>query len=251
MALESAVYISDLNVANPSATDLTSQGDDHLRLIKSTLKATFPNINGACNATPLQMNQGFVPIGLIAMWSGSASAVPTGWALCDGTTYSKSDGSGSLTTPDLRGMFIQGSGASALNPTATPTIGTTGGTNSMTATLSVDGTALTQANLPNYNLTVTDPGHTHVAAVSDPGHTHTLTGWSAGLVYGGSTYYVLGSGSSTVTSNATTGITVTNTAHTTGITVSSGGSGTTHTHTGTTTFDNRPAFFTLAFIIKV
>ena len=26
-----------------------------------------------------------VPTGFIGMWSGSASTIPTGWALCDGT----------------------------------------------------------------------------------------------------------------------------------------------------------------------
>ena len=48
MGLEAATYISGLNASNPvHATDNVSQGDDHLRLIKSTLLATFPNINAA------------------------------------------------------------------------------------------------------------------------------------------------------------------------------------------------------------
>lgn len=51
MGLESATYISDLNVANPDGADGKSQGDDHLRLIKAVLKATFPNITGVVNAT--------------------------------------------------------------------------------------------------------------------------------------------------------------------------------------------------------
>ena len=43
-----------------------------------------------------------VPRGLIAMWSGSHTAVPTGWTLCNGTTVN------GLVTPDLRGRFIVG-----------------------------------------------------------------------------------------------------------------------------------------------
>lgn len=43
MGLESAMYISDLSASNPTSTDLQSQGDDHIRLIKSAVKNTFPN----------------------------------------------------------------------------------------------------------------------------------------------------------------------------------------------------------------
>ena len=42
MALESGTFIDSLNVANPASTDALAQADDHLRLIKSTIKATFP-----------------------------------------------------------------------------------------------------------------------------------------------------------------------------------------------------------------
>ena len=51
MALESATYISDLNAANPAATDALAQADDHFRLIKGAVKATFPNVTGAVTAT--------------------------------------------------------------------------------------------------------------------------------------------------------------------------------------------------------
>lgn len=48
MGLEVASFINDLNVANPvGGTDQKNQGDDHLRLIKATLKATFPLAVGA------------------------------------------------------------------------------------------------------------------------------------------------------------------------------------------------------------
>lgn len=48
MGLETGTYLNDLNVANPvGASDLLAQGDDHIRLVKSTLKNTFPNMGGA------------------------------------------------------------------------------------------------------------------------------------------------------------------------------------------------------------
>lgn len=56
MALEVGTYISDLVVTNPTGGDSKSQGDDHLRLIKSTIKATFPNITGAVTATHTDIN---------------------------------------------------------------------------------------------------------------------------------------------------------------------------------------------------
>jgi hypothetical protein len=51
MPLESATYISDLNSSNPAATDGLAAADDHLRLIKAALLATFTGINGATDIT--------------------------------------------------------------------------------------------------------------------------------------------------------------------------------------------------------
>ncbi|WP_049757466.1 phage tail protein [Candidatus Puniceispirillum marinum] len=56
MALETGVYIDSLNANNPVATDGISQADDHLRLIKSTVKSSFPSVAGAVNATHTEIN---------------------------------------------------------------------------------------------------------------------------------------------------------------------------------------------------
>lgn len=56
MTVESASYISDLNSSYPAATDAKSEGDDHLRLIKSAVKATFPNVTGAVTPTHTELN---------------------------------------------------------------------------------------------------------------------------------------------------------------------------------------------------
>ena len=56
MALESGTYINSLNASNPAATDGLAQADDHLRLVKSTVKATFPNLTGAITASQTELN---------------------------------------------------------------------------------------------------------------------------------------------------------------------------------------------------
>tara|TARA_B100000029_G_C17519679_1_gene939349 strand:- start:854 stop:1570 length:717 start_codon:yes stop_codon:yes gene_type:complete len=56
MGLESGTYIDSLNSSNPAAGDAVNEGDDHLRLIKSTVKATFPNVSGAVTATHTELN---------------------------------------------------------------------------------------------------------------------------------------------------------------------------------------------------
>ena len=56
MGLETGTYIDSLNTSNPGATDSVAQGDDHIRLIKSTIKNTFPNITGAMTATHTELN---------------------------------------------------------------------------------------------------------------------------------------------------------------------------------------------------
>jgi len=95
MTVESASYISQLNSSQPTASDNISEGDDHLRLIKSVLKTQFPNLGTtAVNPTSAQFNKlGFEP-GSVIMWaSNTAPNTQTisginDWLLCDGTDYS-------------------------------------------------------------------------------------------------------------------------------------------------------------------
>lgn len=58
MTVESATYISQLAPANPGSADPKSEGDDHLRLIKTVLQAQFPNVGAAAvTATAAELNQ--------------------------------------------------------------------------------------------------------------------------------------------------------------------------------------------------
>ena len=56
MGVETFQYIDDLVSTNPTATDNVSEGDDHIRGIKTTLKNTFPNVTGAITPTETELN---------------------------------------------------------------------------------------------------------------------------------------------------------------------------------------------------
>ena len=51
MGLETATYISQLVDTNPTTSDPVSQGDDHLRLIKSVLQDQFTTLGAAAVTT--------------------------------------------------------------------------------------------------------------------------------------------------------------------------------------------------------
>lgn len=78
MPLETATYIDGLNANNPvGASDPKSQGDDHLRLIKSTILNTFPNIDGAVTADETELNYLDGATGVTGTGNTVRSASPT------------------------------------------------------------------------------------------------------------------------------------------------------------------------------
>jgi microcystin-dependent protein len=92
-----------------------------------------------------------LPKGFIGIWSGAATAIPKGWALCDGKNG----------TPDLRGKFIVGGSGDSI----WYSIGNKGG--------------VTDITLQPFNL----PPHTHSASgrfTTDGAgnHTHTYNRWA-------------------------------------------------------------------------
>jgi hypothetical protein len=60
MALETATYINGLVATNPTSTDNVGDGDNHIRLLKSSIKATFPNLSGAVSGTHTAINSAVV-----------------------------------------------------------------------------------------------------------------------------------------------------------------------------------------------
>ena len=245
MALETGTYVNSLNASNPASTDGLAQADDHIRLLKSTIKATLPNVTGAITSTHTELNAltgvtaspteinkldgltattaqlntlaagGAIPSGGIIMWSGAVAAIPTGWVLCNGSN----------STPDLRNRFVVGAGS-------TYAVNATGGT---------DSVSLSTANLPAHNhsfsgtgTTNTEGNHTHPNVAkphpSDGGRDGDSGSNSVGLLEGqtlGNSTGAAGSHNHTVSISGTTGNT---------------GSGSSH--------ENRPPYYALAYIMK-
>lgn len=92
MPLETAIYISDLNASNPiGATDPLSSADDHLRLLKSTIKASFPGVTGAVNSTHTQLNNlnSLAAVSVLANATGGAAAPAALAAGADGQALAR------------------------------------------------------------------------------------------------------------------------------------------------------------------
>lgn len=107
-----------------------------------------------------KMMAGAIPAGIITLWSGSATAVPTGWALCDGSSG----------TPDLRDRFLVGAGGAYA-------VGATGGAAALNlAHTHSDGTYATAT--PSATTTVDNNLALSTVAVASGTHTHDVTGAS-------------------------------------------------------------------------
>lgn len=273
MPVENAQFLNTLNPVYPAATDAVAQADDHIRLIKQVLKDTFPNINAAITATPVQLNNLF-PVGGIIMWSGATNTIPTGWALCNGQTVNRLDGSGTITTPDLRDKFVvgwrdaSGSGANAIAAIAP---GTSGGSHTKTVDTA-------QGGAHSHTGTTSSAGEhnhggatgSHVLTVAQmPSHSHRNRHWAdLGTTGGGVNTYPAGL---TFAAQAARGLRAAtydisndneiepaggNAGHTHPITA---GGAHTHTltigeggaHVHTLTVDVRPAYFTVAYLMKI
>lgn len=108
MSLETAQYLHQLNASNPSGADYVKEGDDHIRMLKAVLKATFPGIQGPIDAAVTHtflngLASSVVPKGAIILWTGTEASVPSGWAIADGRTVTGSDGSSQIVTANLSG----------------------------------------------------------------------------------------------------------------------------------------------------
>lgn len=102
-----------------------------------------------------------VPTGCIVMWSGTLASVPSGWALCDGQNG----------TPDLRDRFIKG-WAAGVDP------GGTGGSATHTPAGTVSQPTFTGSALGTHTHgtgTYAASAHSGTAVADHASHTHTYT----------------------------------------------------------------------------
>ncbi len=159
-----------------------------------------------------------VPTGIIVMWSGSVGSIPSGWAFCDGTN----------STPDLRDRFILASGT-------TNAVASTGGNNNVTLTI---------AELP---------AHLHTGTTTNDGnHFHTQGANSAGVFYSAPLPAELNTGLASGSQFADAGASgISRGGFQTSITGNHNHTFTTDAMPAATSFDNRPAYYTLAYIMKL
>ena len=130
------------------ASAISSKADLNSPALTGT--PTAPTASYGTNTTQVATTafvQAAIPSGVILLWSGSVASIPSGWALCNGSSG----------TPDLRNRFVVGAGS-------TYAVGDTGG--SATSTL-------TSSELPAHTHSLSASGTTSGQSV---GHTHTFSG---------------------------------------------------------------------------
>lgn len=195
-------------------------------------------VPSAYSLVPQDHGAGAVPAGGIIMWSGSIAEIPKGYALCDGSSYTDSDGT-ERVTPDLRGRFIAGYQEDDADYN---TIGKTGGEKKHT---------LTVDELPSHNHSAASAGtHSHTASTGTAGkHRHNFwANFGSGI---GGTHSLAAVGGASWANRGSDYISESG-DHTHSVTVNSAGS---HSHTISNTgggqpHENRPPYFVLAFIIR-
>ena len=156
--------------------------------------------------------------GMVICWAGTNASIPAGWLLCDGASVA------TATYADLHtaiGYTYGGAGANFNLPNLVSRF-TRGAATQTAATGGADSLTLSEAQMPT---------HTHV--VNDAGHFHDM---ARGV---GSGSYICPSTYSASYNHVGTPPTST---ETTGITNASTG--------GSTSFDNRPAYLEMQYIIK-
>ena len=105
MALESTTYINGLVATNPAGTDARSQGDDHIRMVKSAVKATFPNITGAVTPTHTELN--YVDGVTSALQTQMDTKAPSASPTFTGTPAAPTASAGTNTTQVATTAFVE------------------------------------------------------------------------------------------------------------------------------------------------
>lgn len=122
MALEVATYISDLVATNPvGATDTKASLDDHIRLVKSTVKATFPNVSGAVTPTHTELN--YVDGVTSAIQTQLDAKAPLASPTLTGTPLAPTATAGTNTTQIATTAFTNAAITAAALAATVPTVG--------------------------------------------------------------------------------------------------------------------------------
>ena len=95
MTIETALYPTQLNTTLPTSSDFVSEGDDHLRLLKTVVKTTFPNVAGAVSASQVELNY------VTGVTSGIQAQIDTKGAIAGQTWTGAHVFSGTAAVPTL------------------------------------------------------------------------------------------------------------------------------------------------------
>lgn len=216
MAIDNGNYIAGMNINIPAPTDPRYEGADQIKAVKRMVQESFPNIDGEVTATVAELNKMTDGtqgrfIGETTMFQGLIEDIPVGWVLSDGTIQN------GFQTVDLRDKFIMG--YNDLTDVSQPNRSTGGD------------------NHPDLTEHLVSEPHTLVEAEIPP-HKHPLPYAETGSGGGGTGPDVLGA------SGAETEEVGGGQAHSHGLTA------VTDDET-VPTFDNRPEYVVLAFIVYV
>ncbi len=115
MTVETATYLNALDSAKPANTELVAEGDDHLRLLKSVLKATFPG-RGLAEKQPVSKTITFAPgldeVSVLFLANGATQAnLPAISGLANGTHYWFWAEDNDLTLTTLDTALVNGAAA--------------------------------------------------------------------------------------------------------------------------------------------
>lgn len=179
------------------------------------------DVNGDVKVAGTISGKGSVPIGTIVMWNGDPSKLPPGWKLCDGSGKYTDFSEKIRWIPNLQGRFIVGySGSGDYNAIAKK-----GGSGSVT---------LSTSQMPS---------HSHTGTTNKDGaHSHTGNERVRSGGFGGGEN-VIGTRERPQYGGANTAIYSEGSSHKHAFT--------TNTTRGGGAHENRPPYYTLAYIIRV
>lgn len=179
MALESPVnYISDLVSTNPVSADPKSEGDDHIRNIKTAVKASFPNVSGAVTPTHTELN--YVDGVTSAIQTQIDTKAPIASPTFTGTPTAPTAATGTSTTQLATTEFVANTSFTTNLPAQTGNNGKRLKTNGTNA--SWDWSGIRIANIAGE--TLTDAGAYYSIMASASYTLPALTGTSSfGLVF--------------------------------------------------------------------
>ena len=150
--------------ANATDSFFAAANDRNFTIQTNGITRAIINSSGAAFSVPIT-GVGSNPPGMIATFAGSSA--PTGWLLCDGTQYAQTayanlfaaigsawntggETAGNFRVPDLRGMFLRGTGSNGVVSGATgPAVG-----------------ASQADTYLNHSHGVTDPQHNHLLKIT-------------------------------------------------------------------------------------